>query len=261
MPKKILIIEDNSLLGELLTGTLKKHQYEVLWSTDGAHGLEQIRESKPDLVLLDIGMPTMNGYEILEAKARDPELKDIPVIIISNSGEPVEINRLLSKGVKDYLVKVQLTPEEVLEKVRNQFAHEKATSPAPAQGASLPGKKILWAEDDNFLIGLIARRLSHEGSTLITSTKGSEVVAMAEKEQPDIIMLDILMPDTDGLEVLSALKSNEAVKHIPVIMFSNLDDKPKVDQSRTLGAEGFFVKAMTGLDEIVGEIQKVISKK
>ncbi len=260
MPKKILIIEDNNLLGELLMSTLKKHQYEVLWSTDGAHGLEKIRESKPDLVLLDIGMPTMNGYEILEAKAGDPELKDIPVIIISNSGEPVEINRLLSKGVKDYLVKVQLTPEEVLEKVKNQFAREKAMGPAPASG-SLSGKKILWAEDDKFLIDLIARKLLHEGSTLITSTKGSEVVAMAEKEQPDIIMLDILMPDMDGLEVLSALKSNEAVKHIPVIMFSNLDDKPKADQSQAQGAAGFFVKAMTGLDEIVGEIQRVISKK
>lgn len=260
MPKKILIIEDNSLLGELLTGTLKKHRYEVLWSKDGAHGLGQIKEYAPDLVLLDIGMPTMNGYEILEAKAQDPALRTIPVIIISNSGEPVEINRVLSMGVTDYLVKAQLTPEEVLEKIRNLFAHGKTASPA-APAASLAGKKILWAEDDNFLIDLIARRLSHEGSVLLTSTKGSEVVAMAEKEQPDIIMLDILMPDTDGLEVLSALKSGEATKHIPVIMFSNLDDKPKADQSRTLGAAGFFVKAMTNLDEIVAEIQKVISKK
>lgn len=260
MPKKILIIEDNVILGEPLTGTLKRNQYDVVWSTDGAHGLQKMKEFKPDLVLLDIGMPTMNGYDILEAKAQDPGIRDIPTIIISNSGEPVEINRVLALGVADYLVKVQITPDEVLEKVRNLFAHG-TTSGATAPTASLVGKKILWAEDDTFLIDLVARRLANEGSVLVTSTSGSEVAALAEKEQPDIIMLDILMPDKDGFAVLAELKSGEATKHIPVIMFSNLDEKPKADQSRAQGAAGFFVKAMTGLDEIVGEIRKVVSKK
>lgn len=258
---KILIIEDNALLGGLLSETLKKNQYEVLWSEDGAHGLQKMQEFKPDLILLDIGLPGMNGYEILDAKAKDATVKHIPVIIISNSGEPVELGRALPLGVVDYLVKVQLTPEEVLEKVKGQFAHsESEASAVPAPPApSLKGKKILWVEDDDFLVNLIARRLSREEVVLHTSRKGEEVVPLAEKEVPDIIMLDILMPNLDGLEILARLKANERTKGIPVLMFSNLDDESRAAESRKLGAAGFFVKAKVNLDEIVNEIGKVVS--
>ena len=259
--QKILIIEDDQLLGELLKETLKKNQYEVRWAEDGVHGLQQIKEWVPDLVLLDIAMPRMNGYEVLNAKAKDATIKDIPVIIISNSGEPVELSRALPLGVVDYLVKVQLTPEEVLEKVRSQFAHREPDVPAThaSPASSLKGKKILWVEDDDFLINLIARRFANEEVVLITSKRGSEVIALAEKEAPDIIMLDILMPDMDGLEILSGLKADEKTKNIPVIMFSNLDDESKTAECRRLGAVGFFVKARVNLDEIVNEVNKVVS--
>ncbi|MDP2594082.1 MAG: response regulator [bacterium] len=255
--KKILIIEDDALLGELLLETLKKNQYEVRWARDGVQGLQRMREFRPDLVLLDIAMPRMDGYQVLDAKVKDATMKDIPVIVISNSGEPVELNRILPLGVKDYLVKVQLTPEEVLEKVKSQFAHNEPrvhTSP----GISLKGKKILWAEDDDFLINLITRKLAKEEAVLITSRRGGEIVALAEKEAPDIIMLDILMPDLDGLEILSRLKANEKTKSIPVIMFSNLDDEAKTAECRKLGAASFFLKAKMDLDEIVSEVKKAI---
>src|SRR3989344_359772 len=255
--KKILIIEDDALLGELLSETLKKNQYEVRWAEDGVQGLQQLKEFKPDLVLLDIAMPRMDGYEVLDAKAKDAAVKNIPVIVISNSGEPVEINRILPLGVTDYLVKVQLTPEEVLEKVKDQFAHHEPHVPGSPE-SSLKGKKILWAEDDDFLINLITRKFAKEESVLITSKSGGEIVALAEKEVPDIIMLDILMPDIDGLEVLSRLKANEKTKSIPVIMLSNLDDETKIADSRKLGAASFFVKAKMDLDEIVSEVKKII---
>jgi DNA-binding response OmpR family regulator len=258
---KVLIIEDDQLLGELLKETLKKSQYEVEWAEDGVRGMQQIKEFQPDLILLDIAMPRMDGYEVLSAKAKDATMKDIPVIIISNSGEPVEISRVLPLGVTDYLVKVQLTPEEVLEKVRSQFA--RGTPSAPATGGQpatslLKGRKILWVEDDDFLIGLIARRISKEQSDLITSRKGGDVVALAEKEAPDIIMLDILMPDMDGLEILAHIKANEKTRDIPVIMFSNLDDETKIAECQKLGAAGFFVKAKVDLDEIINEIVRAL---
>jgi len=260
---KVLIIEDDQLLGELLKETLKRNQYEVRWAEDGVQGLRQIKEFMPDLILLDIAMPRMDGYEVLDAKAKDADIKNIPVIIISNSGEPIEISRALPLGVTDYLVKVQLTPEEVLEKVRGQFAHGTSNVPPPAGQPATPlkGRKILWVEDDDFLIGIIARRIAKEGSILTTSRRGGDVVTLAEKEAPDIIMLDILMPDMDGLEILSLLKANEKTKAIPVIMFSNLDDETKIAECRKLGAVGFFVKARVNLDEIMGEIEKAISAR
>ena len=108
--KKVLLIEDDVFLGDVLLEKLKKEDYDAHISRDGAEGLEKIKELKPDLVLLDIILPTMNGYEILEAKLKDPSIAKIPVIIISNSGQPVEINRALTLGVKDYFIKAQFDP-------------------------------------------------------------------------------------------------------------------------------------------------------
>src|SRR3989344_2487677 len=111
--KNILIIEDDVFLGDVLLEKFKKEGFEAHLSRDGAEGLAEMKKFKPDLILLDIILPTMNGYEILEAKQKDPEIEKIPVIIISNSGQPVEINRALALGVKDYFIKAQFDPEEV----------------------------------------------------------------------------------------------------------------------------------------------------
>ena len=126
MSKKILVIEDDLFLGEVLLKKLKNEGYETTLARDGAEGLKKISDIKPDLVLLDIILPSMNGYEILEAKFKDDAIKNIPVIIISNSGQPVEISRVLSLGVKDYLIKAQFDPEEVISKVRQQLGNEPA---------------------------------------------------------------------------------------------------------------------------------------
>lgn len=262
MPK-ILIIEDEAFLGELLSGTLKKNGYEVLWAQDGAGGLQRIKDTRPDLVLLDINLPSMNGYEILDAKAKDPAIREIPVIVISNSGQPVEISRVLPLGVTDYLVKVQLTPEEVLEKVRDLFARriQDAATDDAATEPSLAGKKILWAEDDDFLISILSRRFVKEGLGIVIGKRGDEILTLAEKEMPDIIILDILMPDMDGVEILSRLKENERTKHIPVMMFSNLDDEAKMAECHKIGAASFFVKAKMNPDEIVSEIGKALRQR
>ena len=142
--KKILIIEDDIFLGDVLVRKLQNDSYDVLLSRDGAEGLKKISEFKPDLILLDIVLPSMNGYEILEAKAKDENIKDIAVIVISNSGQPVEISRVLALGVKDYLVKAQFDPDEVLAKVRSELSKNKsAVEDSGSDASSLQRKKVM----------------------------------------------------------------------------------------------------------------------
>jgi len=121
MAKKILIIEDEEILSNLLEKKLKEIGYDVSVAFDGEEGLNKIKELKPDLVLLDIIMPKKGGFEVLEEMQKESQLKKIPVIIISNSGQPVEISKALDLGVKDYLIKTQFDPQEVIEKVKNQI--------------------------------------------------------------------------------------------------------------------------------------------
>jgi len=123
--KKILIIEDDVLLGNVLAQKLTSEGFATALSRDGLEGFQKIKSFHPDLILLDIILPTMNGCEILEAKLKDPSLANIPVIVISNSGQPVEIKRALDLGAKDFLIKVDFTPQEVLEKVKKQLEEGK----------------------------------------------------------------------------------------------------------------------------------------
>ena len=121
MLKKILLIEDEELVIKLLERKLTERGYEVFLSRNGEEGLSMIKSEKPDLILLDIVMPKMTGIEVMEEMNKSLELKNIPVIIISNSGEPVEIDRIKKLGAKDWLIKTEFNPEEIMEKVAKQI--------------------------------------------------------------------------------------------------------------------------------------------
>lgn len=118
---KILIIEDEKILSDLLERKLREIGYDVAVAPNGEAGLSRMKKENFDLILLDIIMPKKGGFEVLEEMQRNSQLKKIPVIVISNSGQPVEISRALELGVKDYLVKTQFDPQEVIEKVKKQL--------------------------------------------------------------------------------------------------------------------------------------------
>ena len=119
--KKILIIEDEEVLLELLQKELTQENYQIDVARDGQEGLNKAKENKPDLILLDIIMPKMGGFEVIEKMNQDEELKSIPIIIISNSGQRVELDRVKELGVKDWLIKTDFDPKEVVAKVKKQL--------------------------------------------------------------------------------------------------------------------------------------------
>ena len=120
-PKKILLIEDEELIISLLQRKLEKEGYKVSVARNGVEGMEKMREDKPDLILLDIVMPRMGGFEVMGEMRKEKELRIIPIIIISNSGQPVELDRAKKMGVRDWLIKTEFDPKEVLSKVKKQI--------------------------------------------------------------------------------------------------------------------------------------------
>lgn len=264
MKPKILIIEDDSFLGDVLTRKLAGEGFSVSLVKDAEKGLEEITSLSPDVVLLDIILPKMNGYEMLEKKQKDPAIKDIPVIIISNSGQQVDVLRARSLGAKDYLIKADFDPDEVVEKVR---AYLPEPSSAPSVSGSVPsktpdspgaGRKVTIVEDDKLLADLLSKKLSASGWALSHAIDGSEALKVIRQEMPNIIILDILLPGMDGFEVLKVLKSDEALKHIPVLLLSNLGQDKDVEKGKQLGAASFLVKATVSLDEILDEMKKIL---
>jgi len=119
MAKKILIIEDDKFLRELIARKLSEEGFTVEEAVDGEEGIRKTNEGKPDLILLDLILPSIDGFEVLTKVKQDAETKSIPVIILSNLGQKEDIEKGLKLGAFDYLVKAHFTPGEIIEKVRN----------------------------------------------------------------------------------------------------------------------------------------------
>jgi len=123
MGKKILLIEDEAVIIEILEKKLVKEGYEIAVARNGVQGLKILKESSPDLILLDLVMPEMGGFEFMETinLPENRHLVKVPIIIISNSGQPVDLERAQELGAKDWLIKTEFQPQEVIDKIKKQL--------------------------------------------------------------------------------------------------------------------------------------------
>ncbi len=120
--KKILLAEDDPFIVDIYTTKLKQAGLEVEVVQEGDEVLKRARETKPDLLLLDIVLPTMNGWEILRAMRQSEDLKNLPVVILSNLYQKDEVEKGLKFGALKYLIKAHYTPSEVVEEVKKILA-------------------------------------------------------------------------------------------------------------------------------------------
>ena len=288
--KRIIIVEDDSVLRDVLGQKLEKSGYIVDRAEDGVVAIEKIKAMKPDIILLDILMPRKNGIEVLEELHADEMFKDIPVIIISNSGQPVEIQRAQELGARDFLIKAVFDPDEVLQKVESVLNGEtgnleeawgvrtqnvtgagaaetakdvEATIKNAEMSSAKPGASgdkpfILVVEDDKFLRELLVRKLASEGFDVENAIEAEATFRILGERKPDMILCDLILPGIDGFEILSRIKADPKTADIPVVILSNLGQKEDLDKAMALGAKDFMVKANFTLDEIVTKVHSVV---
>lgn len=119
-------------------------------------------------------------------------------------------------------------------------------------------KKVLIIEDDSFLQGLEASKLEKEGYKVITASTGEEAMRKINEPDIDVILLDLILPDFDGFEILKKVRTIENLKTIPVIVFSNLSEEKAINKSKELGATDFMVKSNFTLDELIKHINSIL---
>ena len=121
MPKKILLVEDEAALRKTLGAVLKQEGYKMLLASDGETGLRLAKTKKPDLILLDLVLPKLHGFDVLTQLKSDPGTKQIPVIVLTNLEKIEDIEKAIEMGATTYLIKARYSLEEVVEKVRKIF--------------------------------------------------------------------------------------------------------------------------------------------
>lgn len=258
--KTVVIIEDEEALLELLRVKLERRGLRVLAARDGISGLDLIRQEKPALLLLDMLIPRLDGMHVLENMKAEGLLPGIPVLIISNSGQPVEIERAMTLGAADYLIKVNFDPQEVIARAEMLLGGH-PTDRAPERSGGRGQKHILIVEDDELLSGLLNHRFTEAGFAAHTARDADQARRLLAETDMDVILLDLVLPGMDGFTFLAALKQNPRAASIPIIIISNLGQKEEIDKGMRLGAADYIVKANISPNEIVEKVAAIIRHK
>lgn len=266
--KKILIIEDDELLGDLLVQKLQGAGYECQFVRDGSIGFAKISEWLPDLVILDLFLPILNGFDILSQKKLNSKIAGIPAVVLTNSLKPTNAGGFDKLGVSDFIIKSDVTQEEILNRIKKVL--EKNESSAVNNESSniiigskvdaLLGKTILIVEDDKFLGSILVSRFSDRKCKMIHVLTGESALLEITKKKPNAILLDILLPGIDGFTVLEKVRNDPVAKDVPVIIISNFNQMKDKEKAESLGAK-FLVKALANPDEIVSQVEDSVGGK
>ncbi len=122
---KILIVDDEKIIRNLLSKRLSEEGYRIEIAENGKEAFKKIKESRPDLIILDLSMPVMNGFEFLRVIEKEEDFSEIPVIALSNSGEKIEIEKISEMGVDDYIIKTEFSLRKIINKVISKIEDSK----------------------------------------------------------------------------------------------------------------------------------------
>jgi len=258
--EKILIIEGNTALGEKMSKTLKTQGYIVFLVTTGEEGLKAIYDTLPQLVIVDLLLPDIDGYEILAKKHADVMLSKIPVFLLSTQGSPLNMRKVPEGSVADFIVALDPDPSDIASRLDKYFSHDTDTdevSSAKNTKSTSKGKKVFWVEDDKLIGSILAKKFISAGFELAHFTNGEEGFSYLKTNTPDIIILDVMLPGMDGFEILQKAHMEDRLKKVPSIILSNLSKASDFEKAKLLGASKYLVKAASSLDQIVEEVRKL----
>lgn len=237
----VLIVEDNSLNRVLAKKLVEVLGLSVVEADNGTLALELLSIEKFDLVLLDIKMKGMDGVEVLEKIKSDDQLKDLPVIMISAIDDLRTITRCLKMGAADYLPK-PFDMDLVQSRIYRTLKHRRNGLDKLFPNANAIHPRILVVDDEPLNLQLIEHCLADTGYEARSTGNPVEALTLLEKEVFDLVLLDIKMPEMDGVAVLDAIKKDATHKELPVLMLSALDDFKTIRKCMEKGAIDYIAK-------------------
>jgi signal transduction histidine kinase/CheY-like chemotaxis protein len=238
----VLVIDDDPTVLELMERFLLKEGFAVITATNGVEGLRRAREARPAAITLDVLMPDLDGWAVLAALKSDPALADIPVILVSVVDEQ---SRGYSLGAADYLVK-PVDRERLNEALRRLCGSRRAG-------------RLLVVEDDITTRQIVRQALEREGWAVTEAENGRVALARLAEARPDVIVLDLMMPEMDGFEFLGELRRDNAWRDVPVLVLTAMD-LGEADRRRLSGEVERIIRKDAGdRDELLREISRLLS--
>ena len=241
----VLVIDDEQVVHALLERELAARGYRVVHAGGGREGLRLARAVRPDAITLDVIMPEFDGWAVLRELKADPELRAIPVVLVTILGDR-EMGYAL--GAADYLIKPIDT--EALLRVLGRFR--------TAEGRA----EVVVVDDDPATRDVLRRTLAREGWTVVEAEDGYGALALLERPPPPpaVIVLDLMMPGMDGFQVLEAIRRREAWRDVPVVVVTAKDlTRDELVWLRT-NAEEVFHKGSYNRRELIAVVHDLIAR-
>lgn len=206
----ILVVDDDPDILEGITAVLESRPYQVGIARDGLQCMEQIQKKKPDLLILDMMMPRMDGFAVIRELRSNPEFAGLPVIVLTTVIEDAAYRRYeletgMAMEVQDYLEK-PTPPDVLIERV----------------SAIVDQPYIIVADDDPDMLEAITTVLESRPYQVATARDGERCLEMVRKRTPDLLILDLLMPKMDGFAVVRELRSEPAWAELPILVLTTV---------------------------------------
>jgi CheY-like chemotaxis protein len=264
---RILIIEDEANNLDVARRIVRGAGHEAITATDGLAGLEMARRDRPDAVLVDLLLPKLDGWAVTRAIREEPWAKGIPIIAVSALAMEADRARARDAGCDDFVTKPYAPAE--LRAVLNRYFTDGSAPRTAARPAELPASgiepserlgRVLVVDDEPANVELIVRRLSGNGYETLTASNGHDAIAIATKEQPDLILMDIMMPGLDGWQATRLLKGDPKTANIPVVFVTARDSPEDVAAGFEAGGMMYVNKPVEPV-ELFARVRQAIFMK
>lgn len=258
--KKVLVIEDNPKNMKLVRALLLMGEYRVLEAETAEDGLKMAREEKPDLVLMDLQLPGMDGLEATRSLKAEDAFKQTPVVALTSHAMEGDDEKARQAGCDGYVTK-PIDTRSFLDTIEQYAGRSKKSEGRVQPPMSGGGRaRILIVDDDPRNLKLMAGMLAGKTYQMMTATDGSEALKLVEQDRPDLILLDVMMPGLNGYDVTRRIKSNPATQSIPIILVTALDSSEDKVMGLEAGAEEFLTKPVNAV-EIEARIRSMLKLK
>jgi signal transduction histidine kinase/CheY-like chemotaxis protein len=238
----VLVVDDDANIRRFLTYELQNKGYKVFEASNGKEAIDLARKYHPDLITMDIQMPDINGFDVTAVLKNDDDTKEIPVLILSVVDDKEKAYKL---GANDCLTK-PFTKEKLIAKVNQLLIGTK--------------KMILVVDDDKSLVKSIKYQLEHRGYSTLVAYDGKEALELVKSQRPDLILLDIIMPNMNGYEVIKALKAKPETSDISIVLMTGIDIDGGRNKALSVGATDYITKG-SGLNKLYETIDSIIGNK
>ncbi|WP_298318732.1 response regulator, partial [Reyranella sp.] len=250
--KKLLIAEDDEAERSSIAALLDHPDVEIITVASGREALELLRTGQHDCMVLDLRLPDMSGFEVLESLQADPAVADLPVVVFTGRDLTAEEEGRLHSMARSIVVKGAASPERLFDET-SLFLHHAAAALAPEKQRMLErlhgsdevlaGRTVLVVDDDARNIFALSSALERRGMRVLTATTGHEAISILEAS-PDvsIVLMDIMMPDMDGYETMTLMRSKPALRRLPILALTAKAMKGDREKCLEAGASDYLAK-------------------